>query len=91
MSRREYFSYDGTTCIGRFVVDEKTGEAKAFNGAGRLLGEFPTYDAARTAVSEAHHNAVAYKARAAAAMARLSEPVTFVSGLPPDGGGRRRP
>jgi hypothetical protein len=87
MSHREFFAYDGTTCIGRFVVDQTTGAAKAFDAAGKSLGRFPNYDAARKAVNQAQ----ARKAATAAARKRLEEPVGFASGLPADaGGGRRR-
>jgi hypothetical protein len=82
MSRREYFSYDGTTFIGRITTDEKTGKAKAFNAAGRSLGKFAGYDAARKAVSEAYLDVTARKASTAEALKRLAEPVGFVSGLP---------
>jgi hypothetical protein len=91
MSCREYFSYDGTICIGRFTVDDKTGTAKAFTAARRSLGTFAGYDAAREAISRAHSDARARKAATAKALERLAEPVRFVSGLPADiGGGRRR-
>jgi len=92
MSRREYFPYDGTTCIGRIVLDDKTGHAKAFDAAGKVLGNFPSYDAARHAINEAHDRSVERrKARTAEALRRLEEPVGFVSGLPASlGGGKRR-
>ena len=91
ISQREYFSYYGATCIGRLLVDEETGKASAFDEVGRSLGEFPNYDGARKAVSQAHHDTVERNASTAAALKRLTEPVGFASGLPSDvGGGRRR-
>ena len=97
MSRREYFAYDGTTCIGRIVVDEKTGKARGFNAAGRLLGEFLDYHAARKAISGAYREAAERKVARAKVTARALEyinrrDVEFASGLPADlvGGGRRR-
>jgi hypothetical protein len=89
MGQREYAIYDGQNCIGSFVVDQKTGKAKAFNAAGRLLGEFPGYDAAREAVSKAHCAAIARKAATAEALERLAEPVGFISGLSAHFLGRR--
>ena len=82
MNRREYFIYDGQHCIGHFVVDDKTGAAKAFNAAGRLLGTFPGYDAARKAVSQAYCDAVERKAATEETLDRLNGPVEFKSGLP---------
>jgi hypothetical protein len=79
---REYFSYYGTTCIGRIVVDGKTGGAKAFDPAGRSLGEFDGYDAARKAISLAHVEASVRRGATEEALKRLAEPVGFVSGLP---------
>jgi hypothetical protein len=76
MSRREYFVYDGATCIGHFVVDEETGNAKAFDAAGRSLGTFAGYAAARLVVSNSYDGA---KARAAASGKDIVE---FASGLP---------
>jgi hypothetical protein len=90
MKGREYFSYDGTTCVGRFVVEEKSGKAKAFNAAGRSLGTFDGYDAAREAVSIAYRAAVARKAATAQALEHLNRPtVEFVSGMPSHFLGRR--
>ena len=89
MRGREYWVYDGTTCIGYFVVDEN-GTAEAFDAAGMTLGNFADYDAARKAVSQAHVDAIARKASAAAALARLAGPVEFASGLPATFGGERR-
>ncbi len=63
ISRREYSVYDGQTRIGHFIVDEKTGTAKAFNAAGRSLGKFPGYHAARKAVSEAYRDAATEEAQ----------------------------
>jgi hypothetical protein len=90
MSAREYSVCDGQTCIGRFVVDEKTGAAKAFDAAGKSLGKFPNYDVARRAVSQAYEDAEARKAAAEAARKRLEEPVGFVYGLPGNVGGAKR-
>ena len=52
--RREIFVYDGRACIGRFVFDEKTGDAKAFNGDRKTLGKCLGFKAAARAISEAH-------------------------------------
>jgi hypothetical protein len=85
MGLREYAIYDGQNCIGSFVVDEKTGTAKAFNAAGRLLGTFPAYAAARKAISQAHRDVIDRKATAAKALEYLNRSnVAFVSGLPTD-------
>jgi hypothetical protein len=54
--RRELFQYDGTTFIGRIVVDP-SGEAKAFVGARKRLGIFPDFRAAMAAISAAHMSA----------------------------------
>jgi hypothetical protein len=51
--RREIFVYDGRTCIGRFVVDDKTGDAKAFNASAKTLGKYHSFKAAARAISEA--------------------------------------
>jgi hypothetical protein len=69
MTRREYFVYDGHQSIGHFVVDDETGNAKAFNAVGRSLGEFSGYNAARKAVNQAHAEAGARKAATEAAKA----------------------
>jgi hypothetical protein len=90
MSGREYAAYDGQTCIGRIVLDDKTGHTKAFDAAGKVLGKFSTYDAARAAINEAYDDGVARrKARTAEALRRLEEPVGFVSGLPAGSGGEK--
>jgi hypothetical protein len=86
MSHREFFAYEGTTYIGRFVVDQKTGAAKAFDAAGKSIGRFANYDAAREAVNATQSR----KSATEAARKRLEEPVGFVSGLPGNVGGARR-
>jgi hypothetical protein len=78
MSCREYFVHDGQGVIGHFVVDEETGKAKAFNAAGRSIGDLKGYDAVRRAVNEAFR-------ATAEALKQLNEPVGFASGLPADG------
>lgn len=88
---REFFVTAGHISIGRFVVEDKTGTAKAFDAADKPLGKFPNYHAARKAVSQAHDDAEAREASAAAARKRLEEPAAFESGLPADFlGGKRR-
>jgi hypothetical protein len=92
VSGREYAIYDGQNCIGSFVVNERTGKAKAFDAAGRPIGTFDGYDAARHGVNQAYDDAVARKARTAEALNMLAEPLSFVSGLPShflNGGPRR--
>jgi hypothetical protein len=91
--RREYWVYDGQTVIGHFIVDDKTGTAKAFNAAGRMLGNFSGYDTARKAVNDAYSDAQARKAATAKALEYINRPdIEFASGLPVDlvGGERRR-
>jgi hypothetical protein len=82
MSGREYAIYDGQNCIGSFVVNERTGKAKAFDAAGRPIGTFDDYDAARHGVNHAYSDVVTRKARTAEALKQLAEPFSFVSGLP---------
>ena len=55
--RHEYFVYDGRDCIDRFVVDDGTKEAKAFDARRKPLGTFPTFKAAATAINEAYRAA----------------------------------
>jgi len=57
MNRHEYFVYDGRDCIGRFTLNDDTGEAKAFDG-NKSLGTFPSFKAAADAVSKAHRAAI---------------------------------
>jgi hypothetical protein len=57
-SRHEYFVYDGRDCIGRFTLDDDTGEAKAFDANGKPLGKFAGFKAGAAAVSEAQRAAV---------------------------------
>jgi hypothetical protein len=51
--RHEYFVYDGRACIGRFTLDDDTGDAKAFDANGKPLGKFAGFKAGAAAVSEA--------------------------------------
>jgi hypothetical protein len=67
LKRREIFVYDGRDCIGRFVFDEKTGDAKAFNADGRAIGKYPSFGAAARAVSRTHMAAKGKEAGGASA------------------------
>jgi len=90
MSRREFFSYDGTLFIGRVVVDEKTGATKAFDAVGRSLGKFDGYDVARRAVSNAYSASLARRAASAKALEYVNRlDVDFASGMPAHFLGRR--
>jgi hypothetical protein len=51
--RHEYFVYDGRDCIGRFTLDDKTGEAKAFGADRKPLGNFNGFKAAAAAIYKA--------------------------------------
>jgi hypothetical protein len=51
--RREYFVYHGTGYVGRFLLNEKTRKAKAFNSKGKLIGEFFGFKAAVAAFGPA--------------------------------------
>jgi hypothetical protein len=79
MSHREFFAYDGTTCIGRFVVDQKTGAAKAFDAAGKSLGRFPNYDAAREAVNQAQARKAATRRRESVSKSPSGSPLAYRS------------
>jgi hypothetical protein len=91
--RHEYFVYDGRNCIGRFTLDDDTGEAKAFDANGKPIGKFHGFKAGGAAVyaasrgignaqSTARPIADAKQAAGAEARRRLSEPAEFASGLP---------
>jgi hypothetical protein len=91
--RHEYFVYDGRNCIGRFTLDDDTGEAKAFDANGKTIGKFHGFKAGGAAVyaasrgisgarSTAEPGVDARKAAGAEARRRLVEPAAFVSGLP---------
>jgi hypothetical protein len=91
--RHEYFVYDGRDCIGRFTLDDATGEAKAFDANGKTIGKFHGFKAGGAAVyaasrgssggrSTARPNADARKVAGAEARRLLAEPAAFVSGLP---------
>jgi hypothetical protein len=64
-SRHEYFVYDGRDCIGRFTLDDDTGQAKAFDANGKPLGKFGGFKAGAAAVSEAQRVAANPVKRAA--------------------------
>ena len=49
---REDHVYDGRTYLGRFLLDEKTRKAKAFNSKGKSIGEFVGFKAAAAAVGQ---------------------------------------
>jgi hypothetical protein len=51
-NRCEYHVYDGRTYLGRFLLDEKTRKAKAFDIAGKSIGEFIGFNAAAAAVGQ---------------------------------------
>ena len=51
--RREYFVYDGTEYVGRFLLNEKTRKAKVFNNKGKSIGEFLGFKAAVAAIEPA--------------------------------------
>lgn len=46
----EFHVYDGRSYLGRFLLDEKTRKAKAFDSKGKSIGEFAGFTAAATAV-----------------------------------------
>jgi hypothetical protein len=48
--RREYYVYDGTLYRGRFVLDEKTREARVFDSLGKSIGKFVGFKAAAAAI-----------------------------------------
>jgi hypothetical protein len=83
----------GQRCIGRFTLDDATGEAKAFDANGKTIGKFHGFKAGRIAVYAASRGISAArstvkpivdarKSAGAEARRRLEEPAAFVSGLP---------
>jgi hypothetical protein len=65
--RHEYFVHDGQTCIGRFVIDARAWEARAFAANRKALGKYPDLKAAFRAVSQAHMAAKGNRAGGASA------------------------
>jgi hypothetical protein len=49
----EYHVYDGRSYLGRFTLDEGTGEAEAFDSQDGTLGKFSGFKAAAIAAGRA--------------------------------------
>jgi hypothetical protein len=81
-SRRRYDVYDGRDLLGVFVLNERTGDALAWNSERRFIGRFAGFKAAGRGISLAATETGSKKASAAEARRRLLEPARFASGLP---------
>lgn len=77
-SRRLYAVYDGRELLGTFVLNGATGVALAWDPERAFIGRFAGFTAAARGIGKTHGK----KAAAAEARRRLSEPVSFASGLP---------
>ena len=78
-ARRSHVVYDGQQLLGRFIFNEATNQAVAWNAARQFLGRFGGFKAASRAISRA----AVTEWRRAEARRRLDDPTpSFVSGLP---------
>jgi len=78
-ARRAYAVYDGRERLGRFIFNERTQQALAWDASRRFIGRFGSFKAAARAIGAA----AVTERHAADARRRLNDPSPpFVTGLP---------